>query len=78
MGYLQRFLEISGRLFFGPFSLFRRDSFNKHEGGVVVKNSTKKNVQKEWGKTGSKGIIGIKERGEINSEGLGLPSTQIK
>lgn len=44
----------------------------------MVKNSTKKNVQKEWGKTGSKGIIGIKERGEINSEGLGLPSTQIK
>lgn len=43
-----------------------------------LKIQPKKNVQKEWGKTGSKGIIGIKERGEINSEGLGLPSTQIK
>lgn len=44
----------------------------------MVKNPTPKNVQKEWGKTGSKGIIGIKEHGEINGGGLGLPSTQIK
>lgn len=58
MGYLQRFLEISGRLFFGPFSLFRRDSINKHEGGVVVKNSTKKKMyKKNGGKQAVKGLL---------------------